>query len=88
MATHFSILAWRIPQTEEPGGPQSTGKQSQTQPKRLSTHTWEEVKVKVSQSCPILCNPLDRNLPGSSVCGILQADILEWVAMPSSRGSS
>ena len=31
MATHSSILAWRIPQTEEPGGLQPTGSQSQTQ---------------------------------------------------------
>ena len=36
----------------------------------------------------ILCNPMDYSLPGSSVHGILQARILEWVAMPSSRGSS
>ena len=35
-----------------------------------------------------LCNPMDCNLPGFSVHGILQARILEWVAMPSSRGSS
>ena len=34
-----------------------------------------------------LCNPMDYSLPGSSVHGILQARILEWVAMPSSRGS-
>ena len=34
------------------------------------------------------CNPMDCSLPGSSVHGILQARILEWVAMPSSRGSS
>ena len=33
-----------------------------------------------------LCNPLDCSLPGSSVNGILQARILEWVATPSSRG--
>ena len=33
-----------------------------------------------------LCNPMDCSLPGSSVCGIIQAKILEWVAMPSSRG--
>ena len=31
-------------------------------------------------------NPVDYRLPGSSVCGILQARILEWVAMSSSRG--
>ena len=35
-----------------------------------------------------LCNPLDCSPPGSSVHGILQARILEWVAVPSSRGSS
>ena len=35
-----------------------------------------------------ICDPMDRSLPGSSVHGILQARILEWVAMPSSRGSS
>ena len=34
-----------------------------------------------------LCNPMDCSLSGSSVHGILQARILEWVAMPSSRGS-
>ena len=37
---------------------------------------------------PTLCNPMDCSPPGSSVHGILQAGILEWVAMPSSRGSS
>ena len=35
-----------------------------------------------------LCNPMDCSLPGSSVDGIFQGRILEWVAMPSSRGSS
>ena len=40
------------------------------------------------QSCPILCSSMNCTLPGSSVHGILQARILEWVAMPSSRGSS
>ena len=40
------------------------------------------------QSCPTLCNPMDCSPPGSSVWMILQARILEWVAMLSSRGSS
>ena len=40
------------------------------------------------QSCLILCNPMDCSLPGSSVHGISQARILEWVAISSSRGSS
>ena len=44
--------------------------------------------MKVAWSCPTLCNPTDCSLPGSSVHGILQAGILEWVAMPFSRGSS
>ena len=43
----------------------------------------ETVKVKVSQSCPTLCNPMYY-----TVHGILQARILEWVAFPFSRGSS
>ena len=42
----------------------------------------------VTQSCLTLCNPMACRPPGSSVHGILQARILEWVAMPSSRGSS
>ena len=48
----------------------------------------EAVHVKVAQLCPILCNPMDWSLLGSSVHGILQAGILEWVAIPFSRGSS
>ena len=42
----------------------------------------------VTQSCPILCNPMDCSPPGFSIHGISQARILKWVAMPSSRGSS
>ena len=40
------------------------------------------------QSFPTLFDPMDCSPPGSSIHGILQARILEWVAMPSSRGSS
>ena len=43
--------------------------------------------AKSPQLCPTLCNSMDYNPPGSFVHGILQARILEWVAMPSSRGS-
>ena len=39
----------------------------------------------VTQSCPTLCDPMDCNLPGSSVHGILQTRILEWVAIYFSR---
>ena len=44
--------------------------------------------AKSHKSCPTVCNPVDCSPSGSSVHGILQAGIVEWVAMPSSRGSS
>ena len=43
--------------------------------------------MSVTQSCLTLCDPIDCSPPGSSVHGILQARILEWVASPFSRGS-
>ena len=46
------------------------------------------IKMLVTQWCPTLCDPMDYSLPGSSVHGILQARILEWVAISFSRGSS
>ena len=46
------------------------------------------MKVLVAQSCLTLCDPTDCSPPGSSVPGILQARILEWVAFPFSKGSS
>ena len=63
---------------------------------QLSTDEWlwrtSDLKVKVqvlvTQSRPTLCNPTDCSPTGTSVHGIFQARILEWVAMPSSRGSS
>ena len=42
--------------------------------------------AKSLQSCLTLCNPMDCSLPGSSVRGIFQAGVLEWVAIPFSRG--
>ena len=42
--------------------------------------------VKSFQACLTLCDPADCSPPGSSVHGILQARILEWVAISSSRG--
>ena len=47
-----------------------------------------KVKVLVSQSCSTLCNPMNYSQPGYSVHGILQARILEWVAIPFFRASS
>ena len=45
-------------------------------------------EVLVTQSCPTLCNSMNCSPPGSSVHGIFQARILEWVAISFSRGSS
>ena len=47
-----------------------------------------ESESEVAQSCPTLCNPMDCNLPSSSVHGIFQATILEWAAISFSTGSS
>ena len=68
MATHSSVLAWRILGTEEPGGLPSRGLQ------RVG-HDWSD-----------LAAAADYIPPGSSVHGILQARIPEWVAILSPRG--
>ena len=72
MATHSSILAWRIPHTEEPGRLQSVGSQKlrHTEQLTLSLSSW---------------NVMDCGLPGSSVHGIFQARILEGAAIFFSR---
>ena len=51
---------------------------------------WSEIEfyLQITQSCPALCDPVDCSPPGSSVHRILQARILEWVAISFSRGSS
>ena len=62
----------------------------------IQNFSWDSnnllVKVKseseVAQSCPTLCDPVDCSPQGSSFHGILQARILEWVAISFSRGSS
>ena len=72
MATHSSILAWRIPWTEEPVGL-----------KRLSMHALhlQKSESEVAQSYPILCDSMDCSLSGFSVHGIFQARVLEWDAI-------
>ena len=63
--------------------------QSQTRPHKKSKAGCLSVVVHAEslQSCPTLYDPMDCSLPGTSVHGILQTRILEWVAMPSSRAS-
>ena len=81
MATHYSVLAWRIPGTAEPGGLVSMGSH------RVG-HDCSDLAAAAPQWCPTLCDPMGCSPPGSSVHGLLQARILEWVATSSSRGSS
>ena len=53
----------------------------------LSIRTAPAVAAKSLQSCPTLCDPRDGSPPGSPVPGILQARILEWVAISFSNVS-
>ena len=46
------------------------------------------LESEVAQSCPTLCDPMDCSLSGSSVHGIFQARVLQWIAISFSRGSS
>ena len=48
----------------------------------------KESESEVAQSCPTFCDPMDCSLPGSSVHGIFQAIVLEWIAISFSKGSS
>ena len=56
--------------------------------RKLGRSSFTVLVCLVTQSCLTLCDPIDGSPPGSSVHGILQARILEWVATPFSRGSS
>ena len=50
-------------------------------PRRKSPRALHRLTAKSLQSCPTLCDPIDGSPPGSPVPGILQARILEWVAI-------
>ena len=54
----------------------------------LSSYVTLDRRQRFAQSCLTLCDPTDCSLPGSSVHGVLQARVLEWVVIPFSRGSS
>ena len=87
MATHSSILARRIPGTEEPGGLPSMGLQSWTQLKWLSIHAFiEEGNGNPLQySCPE--NPRDRRAWWAADYGVTQSGAwLKWLSSSSKRG--
>ena len=105
MASHSSILAWRIPWAEEPGGLRSTGSQSVWTTEWLitaeySVSPWRALPAPplpvssfalvcvLTQPCLTFWDPMDGSPPGSSVRGIFQARILEWVAISYFRGPS
>ena len=53
----------------------------------VCVYIYDNAAAMFIQLCPTLCDPVDCSPPGSSYHGILQGRILEWVAMPSSKGS-
>ena len=103
MSTHFTIFAWRTLWIEEPGGLQSMGSQ-RVRHSWATNILWKDQVEKVednsrhdkmqskgsgvAQSWLTLYDPMDYSLSGSSVHGIFQARVLEWVAISFSRGSS
>ena len=124
MATHSSVLAWRIPGTGELGGLPSMGSHrvrhdwsdvaetasqitwkislevniinhisypKKKKKKKRKDKFWNQEEKKeseIAQSCPSLCDPMYCSPPGSSIHGIFQTRVLEWVAISFSRLSS
>ena len=88
-AVHGNILG--LTQGQSQGQMRKAGRGQSSRPSgssEVSTCLCEsEGKKNVAQSCPALCDPMDCSPPGSSVHAILQARTLEWLAMPSPRGS-
>ena len=84
MATHSSVLAWRVPGMAEP-----LYKVHQRTSLPLPPHEFisAATAAKSLQSCPTLCNPIDGSPLDSPVPGILQARTLEWVAISFSNAS-
>ena len=76
------------PRTESPVGSRIVLLPHTSHPGTLKVGVFPFVKVLVPPSCLNLCDPMDCSLPGSSVHGIFQARILEWVSISSSKGSS
>ena len=80
-------LGFTLQATVLPGSRQ-TGTSNYIQSRNPSLRITSESESEVAQSCLTLCYPVDCSPPGSSVHGIFQARILEWVAISFSRGSS
>ena len=94
MATHSSVLAWRIPGMGEPNGLLSMGSHRVWQGWSNLAAAAAACSVRFPGCCfwPLshvwlICDPIDCNLPGSSVHGISQARILQWVTISLTRVS-
>ena len=82
--SYFSPSVMGLARSAYPISPLSHGSSSLSLPYFCN----EKVRVLVTPWCPTLCDPMDCSPPGSSVHGILQARILEWVAIPFSKADS
>ena len=76
---------WRV--TDEQPAPHVCSSCLALHPKTLFSKLLLSCYCLVAPSCPTLCDPVDSSPPGSSVHGVLQARILEWVTITFSRGS-
>ena len=74
---------WKLEFTSEAGKDQKGGNSVEESCSECERPPFPRGKVKVAQSCPTFCDPMDCAVPG-----ILQAGILEWAAFPFPRGSS
>ena len=85
---HHRLIGHEFEQT--PGDSESQGSMVCCSPLCCRVgHDWTTTNTcSVARSCPALCNLLDCSLPGTSVCGIFQARIMEWGAISSSGRSS
>ena len=91
-ATSDELMSWFL----QPRGKRARGgKDGRTWPEKkalsdIATNhrVWSKQESGVAQLCPTLCDPVDCGLPGSSIHGIFQAIVLEWIAISFSRGSS
>ena len=77
-----------VSETYAPHSTPTLGIQSEVQERTGHSQADSDHNSEVAQLCPTRCNPMDCSPPGSSLHGILQARVLEWVAISFSRGSS
>ena len=88
LTVHYILIIWVSSDTIVKGCAVCAVSEGSSWSNREMT-PWSEVKWSgVAQSCPTLCNPMDCSPAGSSIHGIFQARVLDWVAISFPRGSS